>query len=188
MSVVLGTEALFADPAREHLPTQLLWAAFGVPKARVIVEVGGNGGFIAGRFVALLAPGTTLWACSTNQVMVQWMQRHMPAEQRQFVKPLQIREQSTGLPDRIAELAYLVNTYAELKDHRGMLAELQRVLVRGGVVAVVDWKREQMRLGPPLSHRVAAGTIAREMEAAGFVDVKQPAELTYHSVVVGKKP
>ncbi|MBS1263693.1 MAG: Ubiquinone/menaquinone biosynthesis C-methyltransferase UbiE [Methanonatronarchaeales archaeon] len=55
----------------------------------------------------------------------------------------------------------------------GTLEEVYRVLGDGGVLVLVDWRKQEMERGPPLEHRISVEE-AREMtSSAGFSVVEE---------------
>jgi hypothetical protein len=49
-----------------------------------------------------------------------------------------------------------------------MLAELRRVLKKGGKLAAAEFREGQTPMGPPPSHRVGEEDLKARFEAAGF--------------------
>lgn len=179
---------LLEDPGRERmLPPEILWNGFGVERPRAVVDLGAGTGFFAARFAPWLAADGVIWACDTNPLMIQWMQRHLSPSRLARIKPTLVEEGSVGLPDRSVDLVYLINTYHELENPSRMLGELARTLAPGATLAVVDWKKEPMADGPPLEHRVEAKVIRGDLKRAGLRSITELAALPFHTFVVGRK-
>jgi ubiquinone/menaquinone biosynthesis C-methylase UbiE len=176
------------DPEREKmLDPAVLWEGFGADRPGCVVDLGAGTGFFAVRFIPRLARGGTIWACDTDPGMVVWMREHLTVAQLAHVRPLQTGEHEIGLPDASADLAYLVNVYHELDDAPRTLGEILRVLKPGASLAVVDWKKEPMPHGPPVSRRVDGEVIRRQMERVGLAGLAEPASLPFHVFFTGRK-
>jgi len=120
--------------------------------------------------------------------MVDWMRERLPATLRDTVVPLVVEESRVGLPDASLDLVYMITVYHELERPAESLRELARMLRPGGILGIVDWRKEPMPMGPPLAHRVAAEDIRGEVERAGFTGIRISEALVRHSIVVGRKP
>ncbi len=177
------------DVARlDDLVPDLMWHAFGAPGAASVVELGAGTGMFAREFAERMPDEGTLVAVDSEPLMVAWMTEHLAAGPGARITPLLADASALPLADASADLVYSVNLWHELDDHAAALAETMRVLVPGGLVAVVDWKAEQTPKGPPLAHRTPAEEIARALETAGFTDACIHPVLRYHSVVTARRP
>jgi ubiquinone/menaquinone biosynthesis C-methylase UbiE len=187
------------DPARLHvlndpdrvsmLDPDLLWRSFGVEQPRVAIDLGAGTGFFAVRFAHRMAESGTVYACDVSEQMVRWMEDHLSAEQRRRIVPLHVRESAVDLPDGIAQLVYMINVYHELDDPQEVLREARRLLCDGGVVAVVDWRKDRASTvhGPPLSIRLASRLVRRDMRAAGLREIREVTGLPFHHFLVCRK-
>lgn len=176
------------DAARlDDLVPDLMWAAFGVPDAALVVEIGAGTGMFAREFAERMPDDATLVAVDSEPLMVEWMTEHLAAGPGARITPLLSDASALPMPDGTADLIYSVNLWHELADHAAALAEAKRVLLPSGVIAVVDWKAEQTPKGPPLAHRTPADGISRALEAAGFTEARIHPVLRYHSVVTARR-
>jgi len=76
---------------------------------------------------------------------------------------------ATGLGGHSADIVLLANIWHELDDYPAVLAEMQRLLVPGGVLAILDWHPDrEPPPGPPADHRISAGDVAGELSDNGW--------------------
>jgi ubiquinone/menaquinone biosynthesis C-methylase UbiE len=177
------------DVARlEDLVPDAMWDAFGVPDARVAVEVGAGTGMFAREFAARMDPAGVVHAVDAEPAMTAWMREHLHETGGARIEVVDACAEALPFEDGMADLVYMINLHHELDDVDAALAEAKRVLRPGGAIGIVDWKREPTPKGPPLERRAGAGTIARDLERAGFEDVRVVPVLRYHDVVAARKP
>jgi len=171
----------------DDLVPDLMWDAFGTPAARVVIEVGAGTGMFAREFAARMAAGGVLHAVDSEPTMIHWMSDNLPDDLDSRIDI--VSADATGIPleDRSADLVYSVNLHHELDAPGDMLGEAFRLLRPGGVVAIVDWKREPTPKGPPLEHRIGTGELVLQLRSAGFSDVTSHDVLPYHDVVTGRR-
>jgi ubiquinone/menaquinone biosynthesis C-methylase UbiE len=89
---------------------------------------------------------------------------------------------SAELPvrDSQATFALLSNVLHEAEDMMGMLAEASRVLKPGGRLAIIEWEKTEMPVGPPIEHRLHHEEIMKMVMDSGFTMAKISPAGDYH--------
>ncbi len=82
--------------------------------------------------------------------------------------------------DSQGTFALLVNVLHEADDMMAMLAEAKRVLKPGGRLAIIEWEKSEMPLGPPVEHRLHHDEIMRLVMDSGFRMAKISPAGAYH--------
>jgi len=91
------------------------------------------------------------------------------------------------LPDQSAALAWMANVYHELSMPREMLREVFRILSPAGQFFVVDWKKEETPVGPPVEERASDISLYDLLIDAGFTRIRSHDLYPYHYVVEALK-
>ncbi len=162
-----------------------LWDAFGLSAPHVLIDIGAGTGIFARHFASKLSG--TVYACDSAPEMIAWMEEHIDAETRKRIVPTRSEESVIPLKNGIADLVYLIAVYHELHSPAALLAEAKRLLKKGGVIAVVDWKPGSTQHGPPAGERVSPEDVIDAFLRAGFSDVTQHDILESHYVITAKK-
>ena len=68
----------------------------------------------------------------------------------------------------LVDLVLVVDTYHHLDARLGYLRRLRHTLRPGGRVAIIDWQRRALPVGPPLEHKLAREQVVDEMREAGY--------------------
>jgi ubiquinone/menaquinone biosynthesis C-methylase UbiE len=175
------------DPNRlEYLNPEIIWEKVAGGNPSVLIDIGAGTGVFALRFSRKLRDGK-VYACDILDVMLDWMRDNLPAESRGVVVPLKMEENSVPLPDRTADLVYMINLHHELDDPSKILKESYRLLKNGGRLMIIDWKNAETPEGPPAEIRVAEETIEAQMRESGFDKIMKYPVLPYHHFLVGEK-
>lgn len=164
----------------------VIWKELALRDPQVLIDIGAGTGFFTIPF-ARKSPRIMVYACDLQEEMLAWLTEHIPEDLKHRVTPIKMEESHVPLPDGIADLVYMINLHHELDDRATTMAEAFRLLKSGGKVLVVDWKKEEMPMGPPAAIRVAADDIATDICEAGFTQVTQHPVLKYHSIVTAEK-
>jgi len=76
--------------------------------------------------------------------------------------------------------ALLSNVLHEADDMMAMLLEAKRILKPGGRLAIIEWEKREMDMGPPVEHRIHHDEIMRMVMDAGFTMAKISPAGEYH--------
>ena len=175
------------DPKRFTIMSpDLIWDTLHLSDPQVLVDIGAGTGFFSVPFSKKMKNGK-VYACDISDVLLDWMKENLPADMKESVVPLKMEETKVPLPDDIADLVYMINLHHELDSPKDIIAECQRLLKKGGTLMIIDWKKEAMEDGPPLSIRVTEEVIRSDMHADGFTNITAHPVLPYHHFVVGEK-
>jgi ubiquinone/menaquinone biosynthesis C-methylase UbiE len=175
------------DPERlKILNPDLIWETVSVRNPGVLVDIGAGTGFFAVPFSRKLKRGK-VYACDVSDTMLEWMEKNLPQKTKGVVIPLKMEESSVPLSDCVADLVYMINLHHELEEPERVVREAFRLLKHGGKLMIIDWKKEEMPEGPPLSIRVTEGTIREHVRKAGFIGITTYNVLRLHNFVVGQK-
>jgi predicted methyltransferase len=88
------------------------------------------------------------------------------------------------LPRGRVDLVVVLDTFHHLDHRLEYLRGVRSALPPSGRVAIIDWKKEEQPVGPPLDHRMARDSVVSEMQAAGFVLAGEPEILPYQYVLI----
>lgn len=173
------------DPERlQYEPPDLIWDTLKLKNPGVLIDVGAGTGFFSIPFSEKMEDGI-VYACDTSDVMIEWMQENFPTNARNRVIPMKTTENGIDLPDGIADLVYMINLHHELHDPTRMLQETRRLLKKGGILLIIDWKKNGGGKGPSEEIRVPVEIVKAQMETTGFQDVRQYPVLKYHYFFTG---
>jgi ubiquinone/menaquinone biosynthesis C-methylase UbiE len=172
------------DPMRlAYLNPELIWETLALSDPHVLVDIGAGTGFFAALFAEKIAG--RVYACDISDIMIAWMKENLLPGAGDAVIPVKMEESSVPLPDGMADLVYMINLHHELEEPEKVISEAHRMLKKGGILAIIDWRREETPEGPPRSIRVSEEDIRRQAAAGGFSNIAAHRVLRFHSFVTG---
>lgn len=187
------TESIKFDPKKlaklnnperfKTLNPDIIWDALDMQNPKLLIDIGAGTGFFTKEFSKKLTDGK-IYACDSSEVMIQWMQENIVDKK---IIPLQCSEASVDLPDCIADLVYMINVHHEILEPEKLLGEARRLLKKGGKIAIIDWKAEEMQDGPPLNIRISDKIIIEQLLKTGFINIVNNNILPLHSFIAGQK-
>ena len=174
------------NPERlKDIPPTYIWKKLHMENPRRIVDIGAGTGFFSVPFITLMGDGELI-ACDISPVMVSWMKENI-CSSHPGIKPVLLRDGTVPLEDGSADLVYMINLHHELDDPASVLKEAFRLLKKDGRIFLVDWKKEEMPWGPPVSHRCSISEVAEQLSAAGFGELETDESLQKQFLILGRK-
>lgn len=174
------------NPERlNDIPVHRIWPIFNIARPGNIVDIGAGTGFLTVQFAAYAADGV-LFACDISDIMIDWIKDNVSSIYKNIV-PVKMEENSVPLDDAIADLVYMICLHHELEDPKAMLFECRRLLRENGKLLIIDWKKEEMKEGPPLKIRCLPEDVRAQLNEACYKNISQYDFLAKHFCLVAEK-
>jgi len=98
------------------------------------------------------------------------------------------KESSIPLPDRSADVLFMANVFHEIDDRDAILNETKRILSGRGRLIIIDWKKMEMEMGPPLEERLTAEEVVSICAEGSFMILERLDAGPYNYMLVfGKR-
>ncbi|HVO26013.1 MAG TPA: class I SAM-dependent methyltransferase [Candidatus Margulisiibacteriota bacterium] len=176
---------VFDDPARDEWqkPGELIADLKLHPGMRV-ADLGAGTGYFSRYLAAAVGSDGTVYAVDTEPNLVVHLRERAEQENTPNVVPILASADNPRLPVAGIDLILIVDTYHHIDARRAYFGRLRRSLAPGGRVAIVDWQKRDLPVGPPPIHKLARDQVVDEMTAAGYVLAAEPDVLPYQYVLI----
>ena len=179
---------VFDDPARDawQKPRELV-AALGLRPGMWVADLGAGTGYFSRHLDAAVRPGGVVFAVDTEPNLVAHLRSRAEKERTATVLPVLASFDDPRLPPGALDLVLIVDTYHHLDDRLGYLRRLAQSLKPDGRIAIVDWQKHAIPVGPPPEHKLARAQVVREMAAAGFMLAAEPDLLPHQYFLIFRR-
>lgn len=150
-----------------HDPDAVL-DAIGVSSGMRVADVGCGPGLFTLPAAERVGAGGRVYALDVQPEMVKRVEERAAEAGLGNIQTIVSKEAELPLPDSAVDVALLANVLHESGDRPRFLAEIGRTLRPGGVLGVVDWRKEEMPMGPPVADRLSPDQVEADLRAAGF--------------------
>ncbi|MCC6764543.1 MAG: class I SAM-dependent methyltransferase [Deltaproteobacteria bacterium] len=176
---------VFDDPARDvwQKPRELV-AALALRPGAWVADLGAGTGYFSRWLAAAVGPTGAVFAIDTEPNLVAHLRRRAEEERTPTVIPVLASADDPRLPPAALDLVLIVDTYHHLDARLAYLRRLAAALKPAGRVAIVDWEKRPLPVGPPPEHKLARAQVIEEMGAAGFALVDEPGLLPHQYFLV----
>jgi len=177
--------AVFDDPTRAawQKPAELV-AVLQLRPGMTVADLGAGTGYFSRYLSTAVGPAGTVFALETEPNMVTRLRERSESEHTANVVPVLASFDNPRLPTGSVDVVLIVDTFHHIDDRLPYLRNLAKALKPGGRVAIVDWEKRQLPVGPPADHKLAREQVIAEMESSGYALREAPALLPYQYVLV----
>lgn len=146
-----------------------LLRSLGLKEGDALADVGCGPGFFTMPGATIVGPGGVVYAIDTQQEMLNALRERGPAAN---IAPVMSTEHSIPLEGGSADMALVAFVLHEATDKALFIGEIKRIVRRGGIVAVLDWKKQEEEHGPPAEDRLTEAEVEALFREAGFSGVR----------------
>ncbi len=141
-------------------------AALAPGKGAKIADIGSGTGYFSVR-LARAAPDGKVFGLDIEADMVRYLNERAAREKLGNLRSLQAKVDDPSLPEPV-DLVLLCDVYHHLGNRQAWLGKLAKQLAPGARVAIVDFRMDDIPVGPPKEMRVAPEVMVTELQQAGF--------------------
>ncbi len=173
----------FDDPERDawQQPAEIIRTLSLSADARV-ADIGSATGYFATRIAGSLTQGL-VWGIDVEPDMVRYLRERARREGLSNLFSTLGQADDPLLPQPV-DLVLMVDTYHHISDRPTYFAKLREHLRPGGRVAIVDFKKGDLPVGPPDSMKIDPAQVTAELESAGYRRIASHEFLPYQYFLV----
>jgi len=177
--------AMLENPERDSYqkPDEVV-AALRLEQGEVIADIGAGSGYFAFRFSHAVEKTGKVYAVDINPDMIRYVNRKSRDLGTENVVTILAEEDDPLLPSESTDRVFICNTWHHVSYQERYLDLIKRALKPGGQVIMVDYRKTELPVGPPVHMKIAAGDLKSQMEKAGFQLVEEHKFLPYQYFLV----
>lgn len=161
--------AMLEDPGRDEYqkPDEVI-AALNLKRGETIADIGAGSGYFAFRFAPLVGETGRVYAVDVNPDMILHMNRRARELNASNVVAVLSAPDDPLLPQSSVNRFFICDTWHHIEDQQRYLGLMKKMLKPGGQVVMIDFKKQETPVGPPVEMRISRADLVRQMEGAGF--------------------
>jgi ubiquinone/menaquinone biosynthesis C-methylase UbiE len=161
--------AMLEDPSRDayQKPAEVV-AALGLKPGEVVADIGAGSGYFAVRLARAVGERGWVFGVDISPEMILHLNRRLRDAGVPNVRTILSAPDDPLLPDASVDVFFICDTWHHIDERTKYLGLMKRMLRPGGRIAIVDFHKRPLPLGPPLEMKIAREDVVKEMEAAGL--------------------
>ncbi len=177
--------SVFDDPDRDawQKPAELV-RALRLSPGMSVADLGAGTGYLSRYLAAAVGPDGSVLAVDVEPNLVVHLRDRAQKEATHNVTPILGSVDAPRIPARSVDLALLLDTFHHVDDRIDYARRLKRALRPEGRVAIIEWQKRDLPVGPDMDHKLAREKVLGEMTEAGYVLVEEPTVLPYQYFLV----
>lgn len=176
-----------ADRAAWQKPSEIP-AALGLKEGMTVADIGAGTGYFERHFAQAVGPAGRVYAADIEPKMVEYMKARAVREKTPQVIPVLAAADDPRLPDAALDRIFICNTWHHIGDRVEYLERLRRALRGGGRLAIVDFHKRDLPVGPPTEHKLSREEIVAELAEAGWSLAGESDLLPYQYLLIFTPP
>ena len=176
---------VFDDPGRDvwQKPAALV-AALDLANGMTVADLGAGTGYLSRRLSEAVGATGTVLAVEVEPNLLDHLRERAEHEGSTNLVPILASADNPRLPRQIVDVVLVVDTYHHIGGRVDYFRRLREAVRPAGRVAIVDWRKEPLPVGPPPDHKVAREQVVDEMGRAGYALVESPDVLPYQYLLI----
>jgi ubiquinone/menaquinone biosynthesis C-methylase UbiE len=189
---------MWEDPARgEWQKPDEVVSALELSRGDTVADIGAGSGYFSFRIArAVAAPPSLTSVAADGKVfavdiepgMIDYLKKRAIKEKAPNVVAVLADRDDARLAPGSIDLAFICDTWHHIDDRVAYLRRLSAALKPGALIAVVDYQKRPLPLGPPLEAKIDRADVVKEFQKAGFELVREHSFLPYQYFLVFGKP
>jgi len=180
---------VFDDPERDawQKPADVV-AAMALSPGMTAADIGAGTGYFNPHLAAAVGPTGKVLALDIEPNLIAHMTARAERDGTPQVEARLGTPDDAGLKPAEADRVLIVDTYHHIQTRPAYFAKVRAGVKPGGKLIVVDFKKEDSPMGPPVAERIAPDVVQAELIEAGWVFERAVDGWPYQYVLVFAAP
>jgi ubiquinone/menaquinone biosynthesis C-methylase UbiE len=169
---------LDTDRRRAIMPPTETLIRLGLKDSDIMADIGCGAGYFtipAAQMLSSANPGSlvhVVYALDTSDTMLSQIKAKALGLAVSNIRCQLTDEYDFKLPNACASFVLIANVLHEVEDKPGFLLEAKRLLKPGGVLAVIEWQKRPMDMGPKLEERIDSNELEDLLLKTGLTPIQ----------------
>lgn len=151
---------------RENLPPLETLQKMGVAATDIFADIGCGIGYFTIPAAKMIK--NNVYALDTSAAMLEELKIRANEADLVNIVFTETAEYDLKLLNESVTFALVVNVIHEIDDKEKFLTEISRILKSGGKLAVIDWEKAELEMGPPIGHRIGKDELSAMLKEINF--------------------
>ena len=175
--------ARFEEPSRAEWqkPDQVI-AALGSLEGKTVADIGTGSGYFA---FPIAKKAAKVIAIDIDQRFLDYIELKKKKQKiGANIEPRLTVPDSARLKPLEADIVLIVDTYHHIENRVDYFKKLKSALRKGGMLVIVDFKKEETPVGPKVEMRIAEDQVQSELKAAGYTIVSADKDMLPYQFII----
>jgi ubiquinone/menaquinone biosynthesis C-methylase UbiE len=182
-----GATWLIRDNRENQERCSVMLANLGLKRGMTVCDMGCGNGFYALQIAKMVGPTGSVLCVDIQPEMLVFLKERAEEHEVTNYQPILGKLHDPRLPAGKVDLILCVDVYHEFSHPRQMLAGMRESLAPGGMIVLLEYRKEDANVPIKPLHKMSKAQIMKEMPANGFKLVKEFNKLPWqHMMFFGR--
>jgi ubiquinone/menaquinone biosynthesis C-methylase UbiE len=153
---------------RQNIPPLATLEKLGLGSMDIVADIGCGVGYFTIPAAGMIESENKVYALDTSDQMLEEVKKRMSAADVSNIIAIKTSEYDLKLPDESVTFALIANVLHEIEDKAQFIIEVRRILKPEGKLAIIEWEKENMEMGPPKEDRIGKDETAALLRSFGM--------------------
>jgi ubiquinone/menaquinone biosynthesis C-methylase UbiE len=163
-------------------------AALGLDSGDVVADIGAGSGYFSVRLARAVGPKGQVYAVDIQQDLIDHLGKRAAEEALPSIAPTLGTADDPKLPSGTVDLIFICDVVHHIENRQAYYAKLAGALAPGGRIAIVDFHKRDLPVGPDMAMKIAKPDMIAELAEAGFQLETSHDFLPYQYFLIFRKP
>ncbi|WBW95593.1 class I SAM-dependent methyltransferase [Oceanirhabdus sp. W0125-5] len=146
---------------REVFPPKKTLELLGIEKNDTIADIGCGIGYFTIPAAEIVDINNRIYGLDISQEMLDEVEIKAESLGIKNITNVKTDEYDLKLPDNSVSFGLMVNVLHEIEDKERLLKEINRITKENGKLAIIEWKKKETKMGPPVHHRISKDEVIK---------------------------
>ena len=143
-------------------------AALGLESGQTVADIGAGSGYFAMRFGRAVGVEGKVYAVDIQQDLIDYLATRANDERLTNLIPTLATSDDPKLPAAEIDRIFICDVVHHIENRQAYYQKLAAALAPGGKIAIVDFYKRELPVGPGVEMKIAETDLIAEFERAGF--------------------
>lgn len=165
-------EKLDNPKRRQAMPPIETLLKLGLQPGDSFADIGCGIGYFTLPASEIVGENGKVFAVDTSETMLDELEKRVKSHPYKNIIRIKSDEYEPAVPPYASTFAFLANVLHEIDDKDRFLTQLHGILKENGKIALIDWEKKEMPMGPPFQHRLDKMEVEELLLKNGFTHVR----------------
>ncbi|AEG61397.1 class I SAM-dependent methyltransferase [Desulforamulus ruminis] len=157
---------------RKMLPPVETLQKFGLQPGDVVADIGCGIGYFTIPAAKMVGEEGKVFALDISEEMLMEVKNRSAVEGIGNLELLKVEENQFSLASDSTTFVFLAFVLHEVPELKAYLLQVIRILKSGGRIAIIEWQKRDMPMGPPVKHRLAQEDLIHILGELGLQSIQ----------------
>jgi ubiquinone/menaquinone biosynthesis C-methylase UbiE len=175
------------EERRKLLPPHEILIDMGLKEGNVMADIGCGIGYFTFPASEIVGNSGKIFAMDISLEMLEEIEKKIEENNISNITTILTGENDFKIPAKTITVAFISTVLHEIENKEKFLYEVNRVLLNGGRIGIIEWEKIESEFGPPLEHRLSQEYVQHLLEDIGFRNVNTESIGEYFYAITGEK-